>query len=155
MVASIEDRFWAKVSAPSRHDCWTWTGGRGRGGYGNIQRRVGSRRWAVRAHRLSWELHFGPVPAGLWVLHRCDNPPCVNPDHLWLGTRLDNMRDAGRKGRTCRIGKSRMTHCIRGHEFTAANTYRDGNGHRRCETCRVAASLVRRAAVDRLDAEGK
>lgn len=92
----LAERFWEKVRKSD--GCWEWTGSRNAAGYGKLSEgAAGSPR--LRAHRVSWELANGPVPAGLWVLHRCDNPPCVRPDHLWLGTRLDNMQDCARKGR--------------------------------------------------------
>jgi len=92
----LANRFWPKVRKGD--ECWEWIGARGARGYGKMT--AGPRGSGhVRAHRVSWELAFGPVPDGLWVLHTCDNPPCVRPDHLWLGTRLDNMRDCARKGR--------------------------------------------------------
>jgi hypothetical protein len=72
-------------------DCIEWKGRTDKDGYGTI----GSR----RAHRVAWEQTFGPIPDGLQVLHKCDNPPCCNPDHLFLGTRTDNMNDKVRKGR--------------------------------------------------------
>lgn len=90
----VETRFWRYVDKSG--DCWLWTGATN-GRYGNISRGVGLG-W-IGAHRLSWEIHFGPIPDGLWVLHRCDNPPCVRPDHLWLGTNRDNCDDKVKKGR--------------------------------------------------------
>ncbi len=80
--------------------CWEWTGVR-RYGYGKFHETVerGRPRRQVLAHRRSWELHNGPIPGGMHVLHRCDNPPCINPAHLFLGTPADNMRDKMFKGR--------------------------------------------------------
>lgn len=75
--------------------CWEWQGARVFCGYGVLN--VGGRR--IGAHRLSYELHNGPVPGGLDVLHHCDNPPCVRPDHLFLGTAKDNTQDMMAKGR--------------------------------------------------------
>ena len=77
--------------------CWLWVGTRLTAGYGQVGG-GGSKRLEL-AHRASWRLHFGEIPAGLHVLHSCDTPPCVNPDHLFLGTRSDNMRDCASKGR--------------------------------------------------------
>jgi hypothetical protein len=85
---SIE-QFWARVQ--KTETCWLWTAGTDKDGYGKL--------WKERAHRASWELHYGLVPDGLMVCHHCDNPPCVRPDHLFLGTNTDNQQDAWRKGR--------------------------------------------------------
>jgi hypothetical protein len=89
-----DERFWAKVNKTD--GCWIWTAAKTRGGYGNFG--LGSKRY-VRAHRLAWELTYGSIPAGMFVCHRCDNPPCVNPSHLFLGTSSDNLRDCVAKGR--------------------------------------------------------
>jgi hypothetical protein len=89
-------RFIAKVEAGD--GCWLWTSQRTPEGYGQFHfGRRGTPPWY--AHRLAWELSNGPIPDGLSVLHHCDTPSCVNPQHLFLGTQTDNMQDASRKGR--------------------------------------------------------
>lgn len=99
VLTPISERFWLKVSkGESADDCWSWTGGKNEHGYGIIGRgRRGD--GFIKAHRLSWELHYGDVPDGLCVLHRCDNPECTNTQHLFLGTKAKNSSDMSSKGR--------------------------------------------------------
>lgn len=90
----IRDRFWHRCEKQSS-GCWSWTGGKTSSGYGTVSRDRATR----LAHRMAWELAIGPIPVGKAVLHRCDNPPCINPSHLFLGTLSDNTQDMIRKGR--------------------------------------------------------
>jgi hypothetical protein len=89
-------RFLALVDSSGGFDsCWEWRGNRHRQGYGLI-----SRNYKIsKAHRVMWQFRNGPIPDGMCVLHRCDNPPCCNPAHLFLGTQVDNIHDMQNKGR--------------------------------------------------------
>ena len=96
-MEKVEGRFWTKVDKSA--ECWVWTAAT-RNGYGVLGVREDNGRWvALYAHRISWELHFGPIPDRLYVLHHCDNRLCVRPDHLFLGTNQDNLVDMRAKGR--------------------------------------------------------
>lgn len=90
-----EQRFWSKVNRGGPDECWEWRAARDKNGYGFFKLYP----LMLKAHRVSWEYRHGPIPKGLFVLHRCDNPPCVNPAHLFLGTARDNSRDMFSKGR--------------------------------------------------------
>lgn len=85
-------------------DCWIWTAGH-TAGYGSFRKD----RKHIYAHRAMWELWYGPIPVGMFVLHRCDNPPCVRPDHLFLGTQKDNLADCATKGRVDRDKGRKLT----------------------------------------------
>ena len=135
----ITDRFWQKVDKNTTSGCWEWRSSIRGNGYGAFFTHLQPEgRKCHGAHRYSWGLFNGCIPKGLWVLHKCDNRICVNPDHLFLGDRIENMKDCAAKGRVKTIGQSRKTHCINGHEFTEENTRRDKNNHRRCKTCAKA-----------------
>jgi len=95
---SIEFRFWRKVDQSGANGCWNWTGGTHKKGYGTLHKGDGDSR-PVATHRLSYIMHTGDIPDGMYVMHTCDNPRCVNPAHLVLGTASDNVRDMWEKGR--------------------------------------------------------
>lgn len=94
---SLVDRFWSFVI--KRDGCWSWSGAKKEGGYGLLGR--GDKRGSViKATHVSWKIHFGRFPlSGEWVLHKCDNPECTNPGHLYLGSPKENTRDAWERGR--------------------------------------------------------
>ena len=137
---AVASRFWAKVNKRGpvhpvlKTPCWLWVRkGDSRSGYGRF---YSGDQYHV-ASRFAYQLANGAVPEGLWVLHRCDTPRCVNPEHLFLGTHDDNMADLRAKGR----GNSQhrdQSHCKRGHPFDKANTYVTTNGQRACRKCKKA-----------------
>lgn len=128
---TIAERFWSKVNRRDSHGCWYWTASRNAKGYGQLMYRDGIPR---HAHRISWELHNGYIPEGIWVLHRCDVPHCVNPSHLFLGTQTDNMRDMVAKKRHWCPAKEK-THCPHGHPYSGHNLILNKRGWRECRTC--------------------
>lgn len=93
---TIHERFWDKVQ--KLDNCWEWTGAKTQYGYGQLNYDW-RRNKRILAHRLSYEIAHGSIPLGLHVLHHCDNPPCVRPEHLFLGTDKDNVFDAIQKNR--------------------------------------------------------
>lgn len=117
MNAERIERFWAKVEkhdhdCPCCGGCWFWTAAKDGMGYGLFGTRPGR---CERAHRVAWLIAYGAHPGSQCVLHRCDIPGCVRPDHLFLGTRDDNMRDRQAKGRQARgerTGRARLTEAL-------------------------------------------
>lgn len=121
------DRFWSKVDKTG--DCWTWTAYRDQAGYG----RINVDGTPVPAHRIAWVLAFGPIPEGMAVCHHCDNPPCVRPDHLFLGTRADNAADMVAKGRSTKGRRTPIPHGTR-----AGYQQHRRNDEPACQPCKDA-----------------
>jgi hypothetical protein len=129
---SLGQRFWKFVEKSD--GCWLWTGQRTPEGYGRfvVGRTPKKKGLNKGAHRFSWELHHGAIPEGLVVCHHCDNPSCIRPDHLFVGTVSDNTQDMLRKGRH---RSAAQTHCLRGHEYS-----RVYKGRRVCKQCVLIAT---------------
>lgn len=136
---TLLESFWLRLDQRGPDECWPWVGTTIRGGYGTITlRRPDGKSRGVRAHRLSYELLIGPIPVGLYVCHHCDNPPCVNPAHLFLGTAADNNADKIAKGRWAKT-RRRASTCHLGHPMSGDNLYVDPKGKGRCRACRAAS----------------
>lgn len=116
-------RFWKRANPGPANECWLWLGNTTGTGYGQLS----IDGYPKLAHRLSWEMHNGPIPDGLWVLHKCDNHGCVNPNHLFLGTPQDNTQDMIKKGRRARINV-KLT-----EDKVVAIRQRVERGERRCD----------------------
>lgn len=126
MYASLEEQLLARVEKVP-YGCWLFKGSL-RSGYGRIQ--VNKKLESV--HRISWIIYRGPIPEGLFVLHHCDVRNCINPDHLFLGTKKDNYDDMYNKGRSYQ--QSKNIYCSRGH--TMDDAYTTPQGKRMCRTCK-------------------
>ncbi len=131
------DSFLSKISKEI-DACWIWDGFKNKRGYGMLK----TGRKTAYAHRVAWELANGPIDGSLWVLHKCDNPPCCNPDHLFLGTAADNNADRHSKGRTkmpvpvawYELQRAK-TACPQGHPYDSGNTSVSRDGKRSCKEC--------------------
>lgn len=134
-IRSLQERFWSKVNRGSDEDCWEWKGALTKG-YGSIL--AGDT--TTLSHRVSWALANGNLPDELVVRHKCDNPPCVNPAHLELGTQTENVEDMISRNRAtfqksnCRNGHNRAIHSVIDH-----------NGKRVCIECRKDREFARRS----------
>ena len=131
--AEIEARFWKHVSPEPNSGCWLWTAsedGRGYGQFAPFGWRGLHKQGSIKAYKFAYLFYRGSVPDGKELDHVCRNRLCVNPDHLEPVSHRENVL----RGDSPSARQARQTHCKRGHEFTAENTW-SGDEHRRCKTC--------------------
>lgn len=123
---SLEARFWSKVDKSG--ECWLWLGGRNEKQYGILSVFIDKKHHNKKAHRIVWELTYGNIPDGMLVCHKCDNPPCCNPTHLFLGTHKDNVRDMMSKNRGgIHKGSSHNRKLTYAEACHIREVYREGN----------------------------
>jgi hypothetical protein len=132
-----EQRFWKYVKKTPT--CWLWTGAKHYPGYGVILRKKGK---YIDAHRFSYELHNGEIPAGKWVLHRCDNPACVNPEHLFIGNNSDNIKDAYEKGICKRGEQNKRSKLTNEQVLWIRSNYIPGNGKKMAKELGISQTAV-------------
>lgn len=145
---AVYKRFMRFVPSCPGAACWEWNvdSAHHKYGYDMFEIKLDGKWKSKQAHRIAWLIFRGAIPDGLSVLHTCDNPPCVNPDHLYLGTHQDNMKDrATRKTHPL----SKRTHCNQGHSFSGNNLYIGLEG-RRCRRCRTLYEGLRMARLRKL-----
>jgi len=135
-MANWIERYWDKVEVRGADECWEWTAAQDGHGYGAVG--IGGK--VFKAHRVSWKLAYGPIPEGLCVLHHCDNRHCVNPNHLWLGTRADNNRDMADKGRVARGARQGSAKLTRGGVWNIRQLYSSGDHSHRSLAARFGVS---------------
>lgn len=136
-MKTVEERFWSKVDKVSSRvkykgtRCWVWTACKHERGYGLF--RIKSKK--EYAHRISYEMAYGPITDSLYVCHHCDNPPCVNSEHLFLGTQKDNMKDASNKkrviGSKCSMNKGSENNQAKLTETQVVSIIKDTRIHRK------------------------
>jgi hypothetical protein len=126
---SVVRRFWNKVIVDSSDRCWEWSASKKERGYGRLG--INGNGDQVVSHRVSWTIHYGEIPDGLHVLHHCDNPSCVNPSHLFLGTHADNMNDMAKKHRAVgHRGESNSNSKLKENEVIEIRKIYDLNEHK-------------------------
>lgn len=132
MTEADQRRFWAKVALPNGNGCMEWMASKSSGRYGQF----GLGGSMYYAHRISYTLAYGPIPAGFVLDHVvCQNKACVNPSHLRVCTQRDNLMAPDGSTRMLAERERSKTHCPAGHAYDEANTYRTPDGRRRCRTC--------------------
>lgn len=141
-MKTIHDRTERLFNLTRKTDtCWLWIGCKNNKGYGLIHSHrinIGTRDEKpvnVQVHRLSWTIHKGEIPEGLQVLHKCDIRNCINPEHLFLGTNIDNVNDRKSKGRPVGPGFKNYTGCSRGHSYYETGYFLNKKGIKICAKC--------------------